>query len=137
MERRDVPTSAAAHVLDRFAEVGLVDDAAYAQMLVRSKHANRGLARRALAQELRAKGVAPDVAQAALADLDGEEERRTAQALVARRLHSMRGVGPDVQRRRLAGMLARKGYPAGLALAVVTEALGAAGGPEAEPFDEA
>lgn len=123
MERRDVPPEAAAQVLDRFTEVGLVDDAAYARVVVRSKHTGRGLARRALAQELRTKGIEPEVAQDALAELDSAEERRTAQALVTRKLRSMGDLDPQVQRRRLAGMLARKGYPAGLAFEIVTEAL--------------
>src|SRR5690606_25077958 len=45
---RDVPEDVAGALLDRYEEVGLLDDAAYADMLVRTRHAERGLARRAL-----------------------------------------------------------------------------------------
>ncbi len=43
-------------ILDRFEEVGLVDDAQYAEMIVRTRHAERGLSRRAISTELRRRG---------------------------------------------------------------------------------
>src|ERR671910_88069 len=57
LRRRNCPDAIAAAVLDRMEEVGLVDDTAYAGMVIRSQQASRGLARRALAQELHRKGV--------------------------------------------------------------------------------
>ena len=120
---REVPEPVAGAVLDRFTEVGLVDDAAYAGMLVRSRRASRGLARRALADELRRRGVSDEVAAEALEEIQPEDEAAQARALVQRRLPSTRGADPRSQVRRLVGMLARKGYPSGLALRVVTEAL--------------
>ncbi len=120
---RGVPDEVAARVLDRFTEVGLVDDAAYADTFVRSRHADRGLSRRALAVELRRKGVDDDTAQEALEQIDPDTERAAAEALVQRRLRSTRGLAYDARVRRLAGMLARKGYPGGLAMAVVRDAL--------------
>jgi regulatory protein len=123
LRKKDCPDEVAAAVLDRMEEVGLVDDVAYAGMLVRSQQAGRGLARRALAQELRRKGVDDETAQAALDEVDphGEEER--ARALVAKRMRSMSGLDPLVQTRRLAGMLARKGYGSQVAMRVVREAV--------------
>ncbi len=123
MARRDVPDDVVTTVLDRFTEVGLVDDLAYAEMLVRSRHADRGLARRALAHELRAKGISPELAEQALDQLDGDDERRTARELVARKAAGTAGLDRQRRRRRLAQMLARKGYPPGLALGVVDEVL--------------
>ncbi|GAA4989739.1 regulatory protein RecX [Kineococcus glutinatus] len=120
---RNVPPDVAAAVLDRFEEVGLVDDAAYAEMLVRSRQQTRGLARRALAQDLRRKGVDDDTAREALATVSGEDEEAAARDLVRRKLRTTRGVDPVKRAQRLAGMLARKGYPAGLAYRVVREAL--------------
>jgi regulatory protein len=125
LAQRGAPEDVARRVLDRFEEVGLVDDAAFAAGWVRSRHQSRGLSRRALAHELRAKGVEDDTAQEALAELDGEDERRAAEQLVARRLRSMRGLPRDKQLSRLAGLLARKGYGSALALQVVREALDA------------
>ena len=111
LRRKDCPDDVAAAVLDRMEEVGLVDDVAYAGMLVRSQQAGRGLARRALAQELRRKGVDDETAQAALDEVDPHDEEDRARELVAKKMRSMSGLDPVVQTRRLAGMLARKGYP--------------------------
>ena len=127
---REVPDDVATRVLDRFTEVGLVDDQAYAQMLVRTRRDSRGLARRALQQELRRKGVGDEDVAAALDGLTVDEETATAEALVAKRLPSTRGLTYETRVRRLAGMLARKGYNAGLAHQVVRDALAAEGAPE-------
>ena len=122
---REVPDDVIARVLDRFTEVGLVDDEAYAQLLVRTRRDSRGLARRALQQELRRKGVAEEHAAAALDGISPDDELATAEALVAKRLPSTRAVPYETRVRRLAGMLARKGYSSGLALQVVRDALSA------------
>jgi len=127
LARRRVPAEAAERVLDRLVEVGLVDDAAYAEAWVRSRHAGRGLARRALSAELTARGVDQALVTHAVGRLDPREERETARRLVVRRLASTRGLDPRVRVGRLAGMLARKGYPAGLAVAVARDALAAEG----------
>jgi regulatory protein len=124
---RGVPDDVAAHVLGRFTEVGLIDDAVFAQLWVASRHRGRGLAGRALGQELRRKGVEDDVVRAAVEGLDPAQEEATARALVERRLRSTRGLPTDARVRRLAGMLARKGYSGGLAFRVVKEALAAEG----------
>ena len=120
---RDIPDDAAETVLDRFIEVGLIDDAAYARAWVSSRSAGRGLARRALSAELRAKGVDPEVAAEAVEAVDDDDERAAAQRLVARRVPGMRRLDRATATRRLVGMLARKGYNGGLAAAVVREAL--------------
>jgi regulatory protein len=123
LRRRNCPDDVGAAVLDRLEEVGLVDDEAYAGMLVRSQQAGRGLATRALRQELRRKGVDDDTASAALAGVDPHVEEERARQLVAKRLRAMHGLEPQVQVRRLAGMLARKGYDAEVAMRVVREAV--------------
>jgi regulatory protein len=113
----------AARVLDRMGEVGLVDDEAYAEMFVRSRQETKGLAAGALRHELRQKGVADELVDAALEEIDPEREREQARALVARRLRTMRGLDREVQTRRLAGFLARKGYGPGVAFQVIRDAL--------------
>lgn len=123
LRQRGCPEDVAERVLDRMTEVGLVDDEAYAGMLVRSQQASRGLATRALARELRTKGVDDETARAALADVDPDQEREQAERLVAKKLRTMHGLDATVQTRRLAGMLARKGYPADLAMQVVRAAV--------------
>ncbi|MGL4177829.1 MAG: regulatory protein RecX [Dermatophilaceae bacterium] len=123
LRRRHCPDDIATTVLDRMTEVGLVDDTAYAGMLVRSRQTGRGLARRALAQELRRKGIDDDTAKAALDDVDSRQEEERARQLVTKKLRTMTGLDPVVQTRRLAGMLARKGYDADVARRVVHEAV--------------
>ncbi|HEU4491383.1 MAG TPA: regulatory protein RecX [Jiangellales bacterium] len=123
LQRRRVPDDVSAAVLDRLAEVGLIDDAAFADAWVETRHAGRGLARRALAHELRHRGVPDDLVDDALDRLSPDEERATALALVRARLPATRRLAPLTRRRRLLGLLARKGYPAGLAASVVREAL--------------
>ncbi|ONK10789.1 Regulatory protein RecX [Streptomyces sp. MP131-18] len=123
LRARDIPEPAVATVLSRFEEVGLIDDAAFAEAWVESRHHGRGLAGRALARELRARGVAADVIEEAVGQLDPEREEATARDLVERRLRATRGVPRDRRMRRLAGMLARRGYPEEMALRVIRQAL--------------
>jgi regulatory protein len=120
---RGVPDDAAEAVLDRYTEVGLIDDAAFARAWVSSRQAGRGLARRALSAELRAKGVEPEVAAEAVEAVDDDDERDTARRLVDRKVGGMRRLDRATATRRLMGMLARKGYNGGLAAAVVRAAL--------------
>lgn len=123
LRKREIPDAAAEEVLSRFEEVGLINDSAFADAWVESRHHGRGLARRALARELRTKGVDSTLIDAAVAQLDSDQEEATARELVARKLRSTRGLDRDKRLRRLAGMLARKGYPEGMALRVVRQAL--------------
>jgi regulatory protein len=125
----------AEEVLSRFEDVGLIDDAAFADAWVESRHHSRGLARRALARELRTKGVDSSVIGEAVGQLDSEQEAETARVLVERKLRATRGLDRDKRLRRLAKMLARKGYSEGLALRVVRDAL-AAEGEDVELLDE-
>jgi regulatory protein len=115
-------------VLDRFSEVGLIDDEAFAQAWVESRHAGRGLARRALAHELRARGVAEETVDHAVAQLTRDQEEETARILVRRRLQSGTGETRDVRVRRAAGALARKGYSGALAFRLIREELEREGG---------
>jgi regulatory protein len=127
LARRNVPAEAAEAVLARFDAVGLIDDAAFAQAWVETRHRGKGLARRALARELANRGVDAEVARAALNQVDPGDEEAAARLLVARKLPGTRGLPTPSRVRRLVGMLARKGYPPGLALAVVRDALAAEG----------
>ncbi|MFE2880380.1 recombination regulator RecX [Streptomyces roseus] len=123
LKKRGIPEEVSQEVLSRYEEVGLIDDAAFAGAWVESRHRGRGLARRALAQELRTKGVHATLVQEALEQLDPDQEEQTARELVERKLRTTRGLERDKRLRRLAGMLARKGYPEGMALRVVRRAL--------------
>jgi regulatory protein len=123
LAKKGVPDDAADEVLGRFTDVGIIDDALFATMWVSSRHRGRGLAGRALSQELRRKGVDDETVKAAVGQLDPDEEAQTARTLVRRKLPSTRGLTTEARVRRLAGMLARKGYGAGLAFRIVKEEL--------------
>jgi regulatory protein len=123
LRRRGIPGEAAAAVLARLAEVGLIDDAAFARAWVESRHHGRGLARRALSAELAQRGVGRPEISAAVGALDPAEEIATARRLVARGLAPTRGKPLPVRVRRLVSLLARKGYPAPVAYRVVREAI--------------
>ncbi len=123
LARRDCPDDVAEAVLNRMEEVGLVDDAAYARLLIESRQHGRGLARRALSHELHTKGVDKATAAEALDEVDPSAERRRARELVDDRLPRLHGLETSVQVRRLASMLERKGYPGDMAYAVIRDAL--------------
>lgn len=123
MRDRECATEVIEQVLNRMSDVGLVDDQAYAHMLVRTKTQGSGLAVRGLRHELRKKGVPEEMAEAAVAEVEPDQERAQAEALVAARLPRLHGLDRDVQMRRLGGFLARKGYPAGVSFAVIRDAL--------------
>jgi regulatory protein len=123
LRRRRVPDDVAESVLGRFADVGLIDDGAFARAWVESRHHGRGLARRALAAELRQRGVSEGDVRSAVGLLRPQDEVETARRLVAKRVAATRGQPWPVRARHLLGVLARRGYPAALAARVVRDAL--------------
>jgi regulatory protein len=125
LAKKNVPDDVATRLLDRFEEVGLVDDDAFARAWVASRQPGKGLARRALAQELRRKGIDDEVAREALDEIDPADEEAAARVLVRKKLRTLARVDDTVATRRLVGLLGRKGYPAGLSFAVVREELAA------------
>jgi len=132
LAKKNVPDDIARRLLDRFEEVGLVDDAAFAREWVASRQPGKGLAGRALAQELRRKGVDDEVAREALDSIDPADEEHAARLLVRKKLRSLTRVDDTTATRRLVGMLARKGYSSGLAFSVVKDELARTGRDEPE-----
>ena len=123
MRRHGIPDEAATAVLARLADVGLIDDAAFARAWVESRHHSRGLARRALSAELKRRGVDGQDIEAAVSALDPADELATARQLVDKAMRASRGKPVPVRMRRLVGLLARKGYPAPVAYRIVREAI--------------
>jgi regulatory protein len=127
LHRRGMPGHVADSVLDRFTDAGLIDDAAFARAWVESRHYSRGLAGRALTAELRQRGVDDEEIREAVAELGPDADVTTARELVRQKLPATKGQPTQARVRRLAGMLARKGYSPGLAFRVIREALEAEG----------
>jgi regulatory protein len=123
MRRCGVPAEAAEAVLVRFTDAGLIDDAAFARAWVESRHYSRGLSKRSLSAELRRHGVDSEEIREAVDALDPEQEVATARRLVEQKMASTRGRPPEARARQAAGMLARKGYPPGLAFRLIREAM--------------
>ncbi|WP_318842756.1 regulatory protein RecX [Myceligenerans pegani] len=127
LARKGFPESVVIPLLDRFDEVGLVDDAGYAGTIVRTRHGERGLARRAISAELRRRGIDEETATEALDQIDADDERVAGARLAEKLVVKTRGKDRDVRVRRAVGSLARKGYAPGMAFELVREALAADG----------
>ncbi|MFN8031959.1 MAG: recombination regulator RecX [Mycobacterium sp.] len=127
LAKRGYPDDVAETILDRLATVGLIDDAGFAEQWVRSRRLRAGKGKRALAAELRTKGVDGDVIAAALDGIDAAAERDRAEQLVEQKLRREALADADDTKvmRRLVGMLARRGYSQSMAVAVVSDALAA------------
>ncbi len=123
LAKRGVPDDVAERVLDRFVDVGLIDDSAFAQGWVDARQRTRGTARSVLRQELRSKGIGDDDAREALEGIDEEAERVRAVQLAHTKARSMTRLEPAVRKRRLVSMLMRRGYRQGMAVSVVCEVL--------------
>ncbi|MEO7195278.1 MAG: regulatory protein RecX [Pseudonocardiaceae bacterium] len=121
---RGIPEEVSEPVLDRLTEVGLVDDAVFAESAVHSAHLHRGLGRRALSTELRRRGVPDEIVREAVATVQPEDEELRARELVRRKLRTSTVREASTLARKLGGMLARKGYPEALARRVVRDELG-------------
>jgi regulatory protein len=124
---KGVPDDVAVRLLDRFEEVGLVDDEAFARSWVSGRQQAKGLARRALGHELRRKGVDDELVREVLDEVDPDQEEHAARLLVRRKLRTLSRVDDATATRRLVGMLARKGYAPGTAYAVVRDELAGSG----------
>jgi len=125
--RKGIEEEIADRVLGRLDDVGLIDDKAFAEMWVRSRHEYQGMGRRALSVELRRRGVDNEIVAEAVASVDSDAEDERARQLVRKRLPSMGSADHTTKIRRLVGMLARKGYAQGLAYRVVKEELATVG----------
>ena len=126
LRRRNVPIEAAEAVLDRFTELGLIDDAALADTFTQARHHGRGDAGRAIAVHLRRRGVADDVIKDAIAQIDPASEAAAARSLARTRLARMGSpdsVDPVAATRRLTGLLARRGYSSAVAFSAVRDVL--------------
>jgi regulatory protein len=123
LRRRNVPTSAATTVLDRFTELGLIDDVALASSFALTRHAVRGQAGRAIAVQLRRRGVADDVISDAIAQIDPSSETAAARLLARTRLARMGDVDTATAIRRISGLLARRGYSSAVSSAAVRAVL--------------
>jgi regulatory protein len=121
LAKRNIEPDVAKSVLDRFEEIGMVDDAAYAELLIRSRCNTKRVSRSVLRQQLRQKGVDQEIIEDALLVVSDDDELRMATELVERKARAMSRLDPEVRKRRLFGLLARKGYNTSIALRVIND----------------
>ena len=124
LQAKNVPRAAIDVVLDRLEEVGLVDDASFAVYWVTSRQQRRRLSRHVLRRELQAKGVQRSDIDSALGCVDLDAELKSARELVERKRAAMNGLSRDVQYRRLAGILSRRGFDTTITTRVLADVLG-------------
>jgi regulatory protein len=125
LAKRGYPDDVSHRVLERLADVGLVDDADFAEQWVHSRRANAAKGKRALAAELRTKGVDNDVITSVLGSINPAAERDRAEQLVRTKLRR-ENLDDDARvSRRLVAMLARRGYSQTMAFDVVSAELAA------------
>jgi regulatory protein len=110
LANRGIDSEIAEKVLDRFEEAQIIDDAVFARAFTNSRIRGKGLARNAIARELREKGIEDQLIEVALVELDSESELERATELAVNRIRRMGHLDQLVIRRRLSGFLARKGY---------------------------
>ncbi len=118
---KEVEPAIADSLIERYEEVGLLDDTALAATIARTRHAERGLAPRAIAMELRRKGFSADDIEAALEPLTVDTQRETARSLAEARWRRTAGADKEARVRRVVGHLGRKGYSPSLAFALVQD----------------
>ena len=123
LKDKDISDEVANVALDRFEEVGLINDQALASNYVSSQHERKGLGKNALRQQLRAKGISDDMALEAISQISDDQEFQAAFALACKKIRSLQRDDAKTQLRKIMGVLARKGYSSNLAFRVAKEVI--------------
>ena len=111
MLEREVPENLVNQLIERFTEVGLIDDAGFAESLVNNRRSYQRLSKTAIKRDLISKGVSAEIAEQSVADISVEDETALAKELAVKRFGQLARFDRDVRYRRLSGFLSRKGYP--------------------------
>lgn len=131
LRSRDLPDEVVLAEVERLERVGLLDDAALAETLVRTKQDRKGLGKSAIAAELRQRGLAQEAVDEAVAEIDDDEEQARADEWARKRAGQLRGLDHATAERRLSGYLMRRGYRSEVVRRAIATALprgGAKGG---------
>ena len=123
LKDKDISDEVANVALDRFEEVGLINDQVLASNYVSSQHQRKGLGKNALRQQLRAKGISDEVALEAISQITDDQEFQAAFALACKKIRSLQRDDAKTQLRKIVNVLARKGYSSNLAFRVAKEVI--------------
>lgn len=120
LQDREFPPEVVRSVIEHLIRLGYLDDAKFAVQWASSRIRLRGFGRRRIEQELRTRGVSREVIQEALEGVfDESPEIEIARREAGKKLKGLGRYEPDVRRRRLAGHLERRGFPAGIIHAIL------------------
>ncbi|WP_348788149.1 regulatory protein RecX [Leifsonia sp. NPDC080035] len=112
--KREIEPEVFGPELDRLEALGVIDDASLATSLAFTQHSRKGLGRSAIELDLKRRHIAPELIEAALADIEDEDELEMATELAIKRIGQLSSYDDETARRRLHGFLARKGYGSGI-----------------------
>src|SRR5437868_15077394 len=113
LRRKGEPADQIEEAITRLIELKLLDDVAFARQFARMKILGSGASRIRIAQELRRKGVARELADRAVEDLKEEEGVDTAATIhrvAEKKWKALSKLDHFTRRRRLYGFLARRGF---------------------------
>jgi regulatory protein len=122
LEKHEIPIEIANHVIERFTEVELIDDAVYAQQVVDAARRTKGLARSAVKRKLAEKGLDRQIIDQVASEISDEDELSVAVEVAVKRLGQLAKLAPEVRNRRLVGFLQRRGFGSGVVFAAIREA---------------
>jgi regulatory protein len=122
LDRHEIPVEIANHVIARFSEVELIDDAAFAQQVVDASRRTKGLARSAVKRKLADKGLDSQIIDQVASEISDEDELSVATEVAVKRLGQLAKLAPEVRNRRLIGFLQRRGFGSGVVFAAIREA---------------
>jgi regulatory protein len=130
IKNKGITDDVANEILAKYEELGYIDDKKFAENFIYSKQKYEKLGKRSIGYKLKFKGVAQEIIDEALLDVDEEEEEDNARLLLERKMRSTKKLEPHKRITNLASMLARKGYSSSVAFKLAKEAV------EAERLEE-
>jgi regulatory protein len=125
---RDLDAQVVSDEVERLEGVGLLNDRELAENLVRAKQERKGLGRGAVTSELRSRGIAPELIEQAMSEIDDDDEQARADEWARKRSSSLQGLDRATAERRLNGYLMRRGYRSETIRRAVEKALPRGGG---------
>ena len=123
LKKKKIEEDIAKQALDRFEELGLINDQTYSENFVANTHERRKLGKKALKQQLRSKGVSEETANQAVLQISDEDEFKSALALALKKIRSIQKDDPQTQIRKIVSLLARKGYSSSLSFQVAKQVI--------------
>ncbi len=121
---KEFPVQLVDQMIDRFIEVGLIDDLSLAKDFTEVAVTRKSKAKSVIARELRAKHFPQEAIDAAISEIDSDSELEAAKKLAETRFRQLMKLEPEVRTRRLSSYLMRKGYSSSVVWAAVRHASG-------------